>query len=247
MFRWLRILLAAVSLLCLTILLVFPAGMVVATLGWLPSVQLLPAVLSGSVVVTVAILLVTLICGRIYCSIVCPLGIAQDFAAFLSRIVFRGRKKSLASFRLRGSWFRYLIVVFCVIGWLLGLSVLIVDPYGVFGRSVVSAMAILNKQLGIVAILSVSVFAVILLCAALKPRFWCNEICPVGTVLGLVSRFAIFKVRSDSAKCVNCNLCVAACNGRCISADKGKMIDHSRCVDCLNCIGVCKKGALSWR
>lgn len=247
MFRWLRIILAAVSLLCLTILLAFPAGMLVATLGWLPHIQFLPAVLSGSVVASVAILLVTLICGRIYCSIMCPLGIAQDFAAFVSRLVFRRGREKFARGCLHGSWHRYLVVVFCLIGWLLGLSVLIVDPYGIFGRSVASVMAVLRMQLGVVVIMSLCVFVAILLCAALKPRFWCNEICPVGTVLGLVSRFAIFKVRIDTAKCVNCNLCVAACNGRCISADKGKMIDHSRCVDCLNCVGVCKKGALSWR
>ena len=74
-------------------------------------------------------------------------------------------------------------------------------------------------------------------------RTWCNTICPVGTILGLLSRFSLFKVRIDTAKCNGCGLCATKCKAACINS-KEHAIDYSRCVDCFNCLGVCKQKAL---
>ena len=90
--RIIRIVLAVVMFLGISALLLdglaWSLG-VTPTLGWMPKIQLLPAILALNVVVVVLILLVTALVGRLYCSVVCPLGILQDFFTWLNQLIFR--------------------------------------------------------------------------------------------------------------------------------------------------------------
>ena len=45
------------------------------------------------------------------------------------------------------------------------------------------------------------------------PRFWCRVLCPLGAFLGVFSRFALFGMEKDHAKCTDCNLCLVHCQG----------------------------------
>ena len=74
-------------------------------------------------------------------------------------------------------------------------------------------------------------------------RTWCNTMCPVGTLLGFVSRFSLFKIRIDENKCTHCMICGTKCKASCIDS-KNQKIDYTRCVDCFDCLGSCKEGAL---
>lgn len=74
-------------------------------------------------------------------------------------------------------------------------------------------------------------------------RMWCNTICPVGTLLGFVSRFSLFKIRIDENKCTHCMVCGTKCKASCIDS-KNQKIDYTRCVDCFDCLESCKEGAL---
>lgn len=76
-------------------------------------------------------------------------------------------------------------------------------------------------------------------------RTWCNTICPVGTLLGFLSRFSLFKVRIDTEKCNHCGLCATKCKASCINSPE-QIIDYSRCVDCFDCLGECRQNALSY-
>ena len=76
-------------------------------------------------------------------------------------------------------------------------------------------------------------------------RTWCNTLCPVGTVLGFVSRFSWLKPVIDTSKCNGCGLCARNCKAACINS-KEHNIDYSRCVACMDCIEHCKKGAISY-
>jgi polyferredoxin len=78
-----------------------------------------------------------------------------------------------------------------------------------------------------------------------KGRFYCNAICPVGTVLGLANKVSLFKIRLHESECVGCGLCEKSCKGNCIDA-KTKSIDYSRCVNCFNCINVCKGKGINY-
>ena len=77
-------------------------------------------------------------------------------------------------------------------------------------------------------------------------RTYCNTICPVGTVLGLLSRVSLFRPVIDLNKCNGCKLCSRRCKASCINADVHQ-IDYSRCVVCMDCIDVCRQGAISYQ
>ncbi|MBU5900267.1 4Fe-4S binding protein, partial [Vibrio cholerae O1] len=65
-------------------------------------------------------------------------------------------------------------------------------------------------------LIAILTFAAILILAWKHGRTWCNTICPVGTVLGFLSRYSLFKVRIDTAKCNGCGLCATKCKAACI-------------------------------
>lgn len=92
-------------------------------------------------------------------------------------------------------------------------------------------------------LIAIITLAVIFVMAWKHGRTWCNTVCPVGTVLGLLSRFSLFKVHIDTAKCNGCGLCATKCKASCINS-KEHAIDYSRCVDCFDCLGACKQKAL---
>ena len=94
-------------------------------------------------------------------------------------------------------------------------------------------------------IIAIATFIIIGVLAWKNGRTYCNTICPVGTVLGVLARFSWFKPVIDTSKCVNCKLCEKNCKASCIDI-KSHKIDYSRCVDCMDCIDKCKKGAISY-
>ena len=111
MLRKLRILLATVSFILITLLFLDFSGVLHAYFGWMAKLQFVPALLSSSAIIVLAIIIVTLTFGRVYCSILCPLGVYQDG---ISRIAEK-RKKNRYKFKQSRKWLRYAItLVFAV-------------------------------------------------------------------------------------------------------------------------------------
>ena len=111
MLRKIRTILAAVMFVLITRLFLDFTGTLHPWLSWCAKIQFLPAVMALNVVVVVALLVLTLVFGRIYCSIICPLGIFQDLFARLRR------KKNKYSYSKEVRWLRYpMLVVFIIAG-----------------------------------------------------------------------------------------------------------------------------------
>ncbi len=234
-----RIILAALMLLGITALLLDTTGVLRHWLGWMPKVQLLPAMMALNVVVVVAILLVTLVIGRFYCAVVCPMGIFQDLFVWAHKLIF-GKKRPYR-YRKPANWLRYTVLALFVLAMLVGMNsiAVLIAPYSAYARMVTGLHAS-----GLAQWVAIATLAVIGLMSFTMGRLWCNTICPVGSLLGLLAKHRLFGIRIDAAKCVGCRKCEHGCKAMCIDIDN-KTVDHSRCVDCWNCLAQCPTGAIS--
>ena len=268
MVRKIRQPLAIVFLLCVTLLFLDFTGTAHAWLGWMAKVQFLPAVLSLNVGVVLLLVALTLVFGRVYCSVICPLGVMQDVFGWLGK----KRKKNRYSYSPAKSWLRYGVLAVFVIALLAGVGSLValLAPYSAYGRIAQNLFAPLygwgNNVLAFFAeradsyafyetevwlkslpafIVAAATFVVVGVLAWRGGRTWCNTVCPVGTVLGLLARYSWLKPVIDSDKCVDCKLCARNCKAACIDIGNHR-IDYSRCVTCMDCIGKCGKGAIRY-
>lgn len=235
--KYIRIVLAALMLLGITALLLDATGMLRHYLGWMPKVQLLPAILALNFVLVVAILLVTLLIGRFYCAVVCPLGILQDIFVWAHKLIFPKRK---FHYRKPQNWLRYTVLAVFVILMVLGLGSIasLVAPYSAYARMVTNI-----HGTGLVHWVAIATLCCVGVMSFVWGRLWCNTLCPVGSLLSLVSRYRLFGIRIDADKCGGCRKCEHGCKAMCIDIDN-KKVDHSRCVNCFNCLTECKAGAI---
>jgi len=266
MLKKIRTILAAVVFTLITLLFLDFTGTLHAWLGWLAKIQFLPAVMALNLVVVVSLVVLTLVFGRIYCSVICPLGIFQDILARLRR------KKNKYSYSGEVKWLRYPVLAVFVLAAVAGVGSLfqLLAPYSAYGRIATmifqpvwkfgnNLLAMAAERMDSYAFYSVdtwmrslpvfiiaAVTLVVLLVLAWRGgRTYCNTICPVGTVLSFFARFSWLKIRFDADKCKNCSLCSKNCKAACIDF-KTHSVDYSRCVVCGNCIDSCKFGALSY-
>ncbi len=268
MLRKIRIILAAIFFIGLTLLFLDFTGVAHQWLGWMAKTQALEAILALNVVVIVGLVLLTLIFGRIYCSVICPLGILQDIFAFFSK----KRKKHSYTYSPEKKWLRYTMLALMVVAFVAGIGsiVQLLAPYSAFGRIMVMIFQPLYKMgnnllasmaesadsyafysvdvwLKSLPVLVIAVVTIVVLfvLAWRGGRTYCNTICPVGTLLSFLARFSFLKISFDKDKCRNCSLCSKSCKASCIDY-KTHTVDHSRCVVCGNCISKCKFGALKY-
>ncbi len=211
---------------------------------------------------SIAVIILTLLFGRIYCAMLCPLGVLMDLSAWLAR---RTGKKRKLPYRPGISWPRACAVALCSAGLLAGTAVPLglLDPYSIFGKITAAtlrpamgtanhfisatrwfnpvdvspvAWATIGVALGLLALVVVS--------SILRGRLWCNTVCPVGAVLGFLAKHARFRLQIANADCVGCSMCERVCPAQCIDFRNHK-IDHSRCVMCLDCVTSCKRSGIS--
>ena len=266
MLRKIRTILAGVFFVLITLLFLDFTGTLHHWLTWLAQIQFLPAVMALNVVVVVALLLLTLIFGRIYCSVICPLGVFQDILAR-----FR-RKKNKYSYSKEVRWLRYPMLVVFIIAAVAGIGSLfqLLAPYSAYGRiatmifqpvwklgnNVLAEIAARADSYAFysvdtwmrslpVFIIAAVTLVVLFVLAWRGGRTYCNTICPVGTILSFFARFSWLKIHFDEDKCKNCSMCSKNCKAACIDY-KNHKVDYSRCVVCGNCIDSCKFGALRY-
>jgi polyferredoxin len=216
------------------------------------------------------VILLTFITGRTYCSFLCPLGIGQDLS---SRIGGRIRKKFRRyGFKRPFTILRYtFLAVTLVVTIVWGVSMItLLDPFSIFARFMTffakPVIIIVNNfvsgilgKFDIYTLSNIPVKGFPLIVYAIpaaflfligglsltRGRLYCNMICPVGTLLGLISKVSIFRIKFSEAECTRCGRCSMRCKSSCIDFLKHD-IDITRCVNCFNCIHTCHDKAISY-
>lgn len=270
MLRKTRVAFAVVFYTLTTLLFLDFTGTIHTYFGWMAKIQFIPALLALNVAVVALLLVLTFVFGRIYCSVICPLGVMQDVIAFFGK----KKVKNRYSYSPAKKWLRRsVLLVFLVTVLVPGLSIIahLVAPYSAYGRIATNLfapvyqwgnnlLAYFAERVDSYAFYSVDVwlkgiftfgvavatFVVVAVLAWRGGRTWCNTICPVGTILGFFSRYSLFKPVIDTTKCNSCGLCARNCKASCINPAEHQ-IDYSRCVTCFDCVENCRKGAIQYK
>lgn len=233
---------------------------------WLARVQFMPAVITEAMTIFIAWLIITLIFGRVYCSTVCPLCVVMDASSRLTRVSRKKADKWHYRFTRNQRGMRLAMlgaVVVCLMGGTMLLPT-IMDPYAIWLRFCRYCIAPLtgNSDAGLltpvdaeilniisVAAISAAVAAItvaaIMIVAAWRGRLVCNTLCPVGSTLGLISRYSILQIDIDTDRCTQCRRCVDVCKSECINITD-HTVDGSRCVNCFDCLEVCRDNAIHY-
>jgi polyferredoxin len=247
------------------------AGHYLASTQFVPSLLALVTGASFSVA-WILIAIAALLVGRVYCSAVCPFGILQDVIARIAAIL--RRRNAALPYALPLTWIRHLFLWGAVVaigaGWG-SFTIALLDPYSSFGRIVsiifrpligladravggaakiagLSWSTHLGTHWGGVGVIGVpaAILSLVVVLVAFRGRLYCNSVCPVGTLLGLFSRWAAFRVAIDKGSCRKCGECLRACKAQCIDLRRGT-VDFSRCVACYDCLGVCDNHSVGYR
>lgn len=210
----------------------------------------------------------TLLAGRVFCNWICPYGTLHQFVGWLFNV--HKAKENFDRNRYRDMYFfKYAVVTVLLIMAAMGaLQIGLLDPICLMYRTVATVVApmvdmSIDAIPGIdplwvdqikfapgvpsrifVGSFWIGLFMLVLVGANLYvPRFFCRVLCPLGALLGAVSRFSLVRINRDVHKCTDCNMCMNRCEG---AADPQAVIRVSECFSCLNCIDDCPEDALSF-
>jgi polyferredoxin len=212
---------------------------------------------------SLAILLPTFFFGRFFCGWICPLGTLHHFFSHLKSESKLGRRRIESNRYRRWQTLKYyLLLALLAAAFFGGALVGILDPLVLFVRTLTaSILPALNYALA--ALLRISVFSfrqpyfrqgfllgllfVTILALNLRiTRFWCRALCPLGALLGLVSRWSILGIEKRAVECGECNRCLLHCQGG-DDPLPGAPWRKAECHLCLNCVADCPEGALRFR
>jgi polyferredoxin/Pyruvate/2-oxoacid:ferredoxin oxidoreductase delta subunit len=209
------------------------------------------------------ILIPTLLLGRVFCGWICPYGTLHQFVGWIFNIR-RNRQNIDANVYRPIFQLKYLgLTIFIVLAAFGSLQIGLLDPICLLVRSFAVAVkpgvdAALPAGVDFLAaspgttdqrVFAGAWFVGLLLVALVGlnlviPRFFCRVLCPLGAFLGVLSRFALWRIDRDVTKCTDCNLCLRHCEG---ASDPQAALRKSECFVCFNCIDDCPEDALSFR
>jgi len=197
------------------------------------------------------LLALSFIFGRSFCGWVCPAGTFLDLVSLTA--FWRKRRKGASRSPFfpagRNSPLRYYILVMVLVGGLISIKYIgILDPLVIFQRATTGLTLDLFalQQPAIQVYLSVFslVFIGMIILELWQPRFWCRNLCPMGTLIGLVSRFSLLN-RRVSPRCNHCGQCRRACVMNAVGREPHDTM-YGDCTFCLECQAECPRGGVSF-
>ena len=203
------------------------------------------------VTVFAAILTSTLFFGRMWCSYICPVG---GFPELVSRTLndrWKIEFRALPQVPIRYGYFTLFVVAMPV----LGISACTLCNFITVPRLFeaisggIAGVGFLFSAVGLVNLLLLFLLGFF----ASKGRAYCQFLCPIGAVDGLVNRLGAYfrftrRIRVERSRCTGCNNCARACmTGAIRMVDQIAVVDQLSCMSCHECVDVCDWGAIDWR
>lgn len=191
----------------------------------------------AALVIFLAIVLMSLLAKKSFCSWLCPVGTLSEAAHKLGFKIF-GRTFRIWNWLdipLRG--IKYILLIFFV-------KIILIDmPNEALGSFLDAPYWAVSdiKMLRFFTHMSATTIVVLMVLTGLSffyKNFWCRYLCPYGALLGLVSIASPFKIRRDPNNCTGCRRCTAACPSR-LEVHACSSISSPECTGCLTCVANC--------
>lgn len=188
-----------------------------------------------------AILSVSLLFGKSFCSWLCPVGfiseLVGDFGDHLYKILFKRvlRLPKWIDYPLR--CLKYLLLAFFVYSIFFSMSAVALKyfldtPYNALADVKMYLFFAEISQFSLIVISALFVLSIFI------RNFWCRFLCPYGALLGIASFLSPFKIKRNSQTCIDCGLCAKACMSS-IKVDKLDTVFSDECTSCMNCVDSC--------
>ena len=213
-----------------------PIGALTSLKYWLVTGKIHP-VHPAALVIFLAILLMSLLAKKSFCSWLCPVGTLSEAVHKLGRRLF-GRNFSI------WSWLDFLLRSVKYLLLLLFVKLILLDmPAAALGSFLDAPYWAVSdiKMLHFFTRMSVTTLVVLASLTFLSlfyKNFWCRYLCPYGALLGLASIVSPFKIRRDSTGCTGCQGCSAACPSG-LAVHSCTVVSSPECTGCLTCVAQC--------
>ncbi len=202
---------------------------------------------------SLVILVPTLFLGRFFCNWVCPYGTLHQFIGWVFRKLRPKDTIEVNRFRDYQQVKYFILAGMLVVAIFGSLQIGLLDPICLIYRSFTTALlpAANMPTQGLFGdyrlheggfLIGAIIFGLVAMNLVI-PRFFCRVLCPLGALLGFLSRFAWWRIDRDPVKCTDCDLCLRNCEG---ASDPHKDLRKSECFVCFNCIDDCPEGALNF-
>jgi polyferredoxin len=218
-------------------------------------------------------IVVTFVLGRVVCGWVCPLGTVHQFFSWIFKKAKLLRPKKVVTGGLAWKYLALIFILISALFTLdlvgyadplsflyrtmttsvlpafsQGFSLLVGLTYGLQLTGLGDKLMQFFESLTVNAtfrqgFLIGLIFLGLVLLNALRERFWCRYICPLGAFLGLVARWNVFKLKVDEDRCIQCNLCTLHCETQ-AHPYPDENWKSSECVYCETCAAICPTAAI---
>ena len=213
-----------------------PIGALTSLKYWLVSGTIHP-VHPAALVIFLAVLLMSLLAKKSFCSWLCPVGTLSESAHKLGRRLFGRNFRTWLWLDLLLRGIKYLLLLLFVKFILLDMSAEALVRFLDAPYWAVSDVKMLHFFTSM-SRTTIVVLAFLTFLSLLYKMFWCRYLCPYGALLGLVSMLSLFKIRRDVSECTGCRRCTAACPSS-LEVHTCTSVSSPECTGCLTCVSNC--------
>jgi ferredoxin len=208
-----------------------PVGGIASLYSYVTDGTMLHRIHQSSLIILIALLVLTLFSRRGFCGWICPFGTLQEWLAWVGVKLFRRKIEPPAWLDRWLRYVKYVVLLWLIAGsWYLGTLVFRdYDPYLAF-----NSFGLEMDELPV----AYAVLGVVLVGSLFVERFWCRYLCPLGAFLAIFGKLGFMVITHEEKDCSNCSLAIKRCPVG-IDPNAETEIRSAECIQCMECVAVC--------